>query len=55
MAVLTAKKNQSVKPVFPNKSERDLRLFHDFREQREAREQAADLGSAAVSAFAAPL
>ena len=36
MAVLTAKKNQSVKPVFPNKSERNLRLFHDFREQREA-------------------
>ena len=31
---------RSNKPVFPNKSERELRLFHDFREQREAREQA---------------
>jgi hypothetical protein len=40
MAVLTAKKNQSVKPAFPNKSERDLRLFHDFREQRRTRASA---------------
>ena len=43
MAVFTAKKNQSVKPVFPNKSERD------------SREQAHRSRSAAVAAFVAQL
>jgi hypothetical protein len=34
MAIFKAKKNQSVTPVFPNKSERDSRLFRDVREPR---------------------
>ena len=55
MAVLAAKKNQSVKLVFPNKSERDLRLFHMSASREKHASKHADLRSAAISAFAAPL
>jgi hypothetical protein len=34
MATFRAKKNQSVTPVFPNKSERDSRLFRYVRKPR---------------------
>jgi hypothetical protein len=37
---LQPRKINRLNRFFPNKSERDLRLFHDFREQREARKQA---------------
>ena len=35
MTVFRAKRNQSVTPVFPNKSERDSREFHDCPASRE--------------------